>query len=79
MERTAEHTARGLVGRLARRQPGALAIEERPRLHATVDPIDALEQRLDQVDGRQHLLANRPRRVEGIQGVQAHGKGSGSA
>jgi hypothetical protein len=46
--------------------------------NAGVDPVDALEQRVDEIDGRQHLLANRPRRVDRVERVQAHGKGSGS-
>ena len=76
MEQAAERAPRGLVGRLPRRAARALTVHERPRLHPPVDPLDALEQRLDQVDGRQHLLADRPRRVDGVQRVQAHGSAS---
>ena len=76
VQRTAERAARGLVGGLPCRTPGAVVVDEHPRLQSTVDPLDALEQGLDQVHGRQHLLADRPRRVDGVQGVQAHGAGS---
>jgi hypothetical protein len=76
VQRTAKHAARRLVGSLLRRAARAVAIDQHPRLYVTVDALDALEQGLDQVDRRQYLLADRPRRVDRVQRVQAHGAGS---
>ena len=76
MERPAEYATRGLVACPARRGPGAVAVDESPRLYPPVHRLDALEQRRDQIDGREHRLADRPGRVDGGQLVQAHGAGS---
>ena len=76
MERPAQHAPRGLVGHRVGGGARAVAVDQRPGLDAAVDQIDAFQQRLDQVDGREHLLADRSGGGGDAEGVQAHGAGS---
>ena len=72
MERTARHSARDFVGRGPRRGARAVAVDERPGLDAPVHLVDALEQRVDEIDGGELLATDRAGRVRDAELVRAH-------
>jgi hypothetical protein len=76
VQRLPQGAARGVVGRPASRRARAIRVEERPGLHASVDPAGALDQRLDELDGRDLLAADRAGRLRETELVQTHGAGS---